>query len=83
VERRFFRVFFSESLLFISAFAVLASFILLVSVCVCGSPDKKKTMGIVSRYWAFQIGKLETLTFAVDKLIGISLSIRMPKNIKN
>ncbi|CAG5080636.1 Oidioi.mRNA.OKI2018_I69.PAR.g9669.t1.cds [Oikopleura dioica] len=52
-----------------SAFAVLASFILLVSVCVCGSPDKKKTMGIVSRYWAFQIG-LNALFQAVESLFN-------------
>ena len=70
VERRFFSCQIrcvTGNLLFISAFAVLASFILLVSVCVCGSPDKKKTMGIVSRYWAFQIGKLKTLVFTGDK----------------
>lgn len=50
-----------------SAFACFSSFILLMSVCLCGVPEKMKTLRFVSRYWMFQIG-MNALFQAVENL---------------
>ena len=50
-----------------SAFAVLASFMLIMSVCLCGVPEKKNTLKFVSRYWMLQIG-LNALFQSIENL---------------
>jgi len=50
-----------------SAFAVLASFMLILSVCLCGVPEKKNTLKFVSRYWMLQIG-LNALFQSIENL---------------
>jgi hypothetical protein len=50
-----------------SAVSVLSSFILIMSVCLCGVPEKRKTLRFVSRYWMIQIG-VNSLFQAVENL---------------
>jgi len=56
-----------HGLTFISAFSCLASFILIMSVCLCGVPEKMKTLKFVTRYWMVQIG-MNALFQSVENL---------------